>query len=104
MAGGFELRPERAEVVDFAVEDDPDGPIFVVDRLMSRRQIDDAQPPHAERNPLVHEPAFVVGAAMPDDLAHPADQFLARFQAAWRARVCRFHEAGDSAHALESSF
>src|SRR6266850_2129790 len=53
MACRFELGAQLAEVVDLAVEHDPDGTVLVVDRLMAGREIDDAQAPHAERDALV---------------------------------------------------
>src|SRR5262249_38046751 len=60
MSGRLELAPQLAEVVDLAVEDDPDRPILVVNRLMPGRQVDDAQTPHAERRLAVDEYAGVV--------------------------------------------
>ena len=71
MAGGFELRPDVGVVVDLAVEDDPDRAVLVRHRLMAGRQIDDAQPPVAERRPIVDEFTGVVWPAMRDDVAHP---------------------------------
>ena len=71
MAGGFELRPDVGVVVDLAVEDDPDRAVFVDERLMAGRQIDDAQPAVAERRLIVHEQPGIVRPAMRDDVAHP---------------------------------
>ena len=46
-------RAQLAEVVDLAVEHDPDRAVLVVNRLMAGRQIDDAQAAHPERHALV---------------------------------------------------
>ena len=44
-----ELFAEFAVVVDFAVEDDPDGTVLVRDRLLSAFEIDDGQAAMTER-------------------------------------------------------
>ena len=62
VAGGLELAAQLAEVVDLAVEDDPDRAVLVVDRLVAGREVDDAQPAHAERHALVHPHALIVRA------------------------------------------
>jgi hypothetical protein len=74
MARRFELHSKLTVVVDLAVEHDPDRTIFVVDRLLSRREVDDAQAPHAETDARLHMDPLVVRPAMPDDVAHPADE------------------------------
>ena len=74
----FQLCAQLAEVVDLAVEHDPDGTVFVVDGLMASGEVDDAQPPHPERDAVVHPHPFVIRAAMADDLAHAVDERLAR--------------------------
>jgi hypothetical protein len=38
---------------------------------MASRQIDDAQPPVAERRPIVQELSRIVWTAMRDDITHP---------------------------------
>ncbi len=47
VAARFERRAEMREIVDFAVEDDADRAVFVVDGLMAAAEIDDAQAAHA---------------------------------------------------------
>jgi hypothetical protein len=74
VAGGFELGPQLLVVVDLTVEDEPHGSVFVVDRLLAGRQIDDAQPAHPETDAGFHVDPFVVGTAMPDDVAHAVHQ------------------------------
>ena len=66
MTGGLELGAEFAVVVNLAVEHEPDRAIFVVDRLLPRGQVDDAQPPHPETNARLrrvfpHRPARGAG-------------------------------------------
>src|SRR6476661_1952294 len=74
MSGRLELVPELPVVVDFAVEHDPDGAILVMNRLMSGREVNDTQPPHAEPDALLDMHAFVVRSAMPNHLAHAMHQ------------------------------
>src|SRR5690606_42098386 len=45
----FPTRRSSDLVVDLAIEDHADGFVLVPDRLPAALQIDDAQPPHAER-------------------------------------------------------
>ena len=73
VAGGGELRGEFDVVVDLAVEDDADGPVFVPDRLPAALEVDDAQPPHAERQARCDMRARAVGAAMHDAREHPIE-------------------------------
>ena len=72
--GGFEILPELAEVVDLAVEHDPDRFILVVDRLMPGCQIDDAEARMAQANAGLDAEARAVGSAMPDGGHHPLQQ------------------------------
>ena len=48
MAGAFQPPAQLAEVVDFAVEDDPDRAVFVRQRLLPAGQVDDRQPAMAQ--------------------------------------------------------
>jgi hypothetical protein len=65
-----ELLAQRRVVIDFPVEYDPDRPVFVADRLMPGRQVDDAQPPHTQTYRSVYVDALVIWSAMRNDLAH----------------------------------
>jgi len=40
---------------------------------MAAADIDDAEAAHAKRGAVAHEDAFVIGTAMPDDIAHLVD-------------------------------
>ena len=48
MALGLQLGDQRLEVVDLAVERDPDRAVLVREGLLARRQVDDREPPMAE--------------------------------------------------------
>ncbi len=70
VAEPLELQPEVREVVDLAVEDDPDRPVLVGERLIARSKIDDAQPPVSEADPVADVEAVGIGAAVCDDRGH----------------------------------
>ena len=102
--GGFELAPELTVVVDLAVEDDPDGAVFVVNRLVPSRQIDDAQTPHSQRHAVGRINSLIVRAAVPDDVTHLMRK---RMRCIRRQRIAgrsRFDEPGDAAHTINSPF
>src|SRR5437773_1539539 len=52
----LELRPEAAEVVDLAVEDDHERSRRVGHRLRSRAEVDDRESRHPEGDPAVASP------------------------------------------------
>jgi hypothetical protein len=70
MAARDELLAQGEMVVDLAVEHDPQRAVFVRNRLMPARDIDNAEPAHADARRAVGIEAFVVGPAMGDDAAH----------------------------------
>src|SRR5579864_6101839 len=70
MAASDQILPQGAMIVDFAVEDDPDGTIFIADRLMSTRNVDDAETAHAEPDPALREESVIIGTAVRHDVAH----------------------------------
>src|SRR5579859_3951473 len=55
---------ELAVVINLTVEGNPDGLIFVRQRLVPAGKVNNAQPPVAEAELPVNVPAFVIGAAM----------------------------------------
>src|SRR5216684_1249906 len=57
-------------VIDFAVEDDPDGPRFVTDRLVASGDINDAEAAHANTDWAIGIDAFIVRATMRHSGAH----------------------------------
>ena len=94
----LEVAAKLAKVVDLAVEHDPDGAILVVDWLIPCRQVDDAQPAHAERHAAHHQETLIVGASVPNHVAHAVRE-MARL--VWSERCAcgrRFHEPGNATH------
>ena len=81
------------EVVDLPIEDDPDRLILIVDRLMAGRQVDDAQPAHAQGGLPVDIEPFVVGPAVDDDVGHPLEQ-----GGGVGRQAARVDESADTAH------
>src|SRR5262249_1882999 len=92
-----ELSSELGIVVDLAVEDDPHRAVFVRDGLVSVREVDDAQPAHAERDAPAEMNALVVRPTMRHPAAHRADLTLGD-RTATRAQDSR-----DSAHNVDWS-
>src|SRR5580700_7166592 len=83
------------KVVDFSVEDDADGFVFVENWLVTPGQVDDAEPPHAKSDASLHEDAFVIWAPVNDGIAHPVDG-----SAIHRAVRMSLDDSGNAAHAL----
>jgi hypothetical protein len=81
-----------AIVIDLAVEDGPDSPVFVRDRLAAR-EVNDAEPPNADSAPAGHVVTLLIRPALADYVAHRADLT--------KLRVPLVRElSGDAAHAL----
>ena len=98
VAGLFEPAPQVAEIVDFAVEHDPHGAVFVRKRLFSAGQVDDGQAPMPKGHAgwAFHTgniAAFAIRPAMAQNVDHPLKR-------------CRLHgltgvvpdRTGDAAH------
>ena len=64
VAARDELLAQGEMVVDLAIEHDPERAVFVRNRLMPARHIDNAEPPHADADCAIRIKAFVVGTAM----------------------------------------
>src|SRR5207249_52165 len=58
------------KVVDFTVEHNPHGLVFVVNGLMASLHIDDREPPHPQANCAIHIEAIVVGASVTNRSIH----------------------------------
>jgi hypothetical protein len=93
VAAAFEIGTKFLEVVDLAIEDDPDGTVFIEDGLMTAGNVDNAEAGHAEAGTILREDALIVGAAMNDGLTHPVDGGGFDSIASLAA-----HDACDSAH------
>jgi hypothetical protein len=64
MAGGGQLRPQLAVVVELAVDDRDDVARLVRHRLVARLEVDDRQPAHREADAVRHVPPIAVRAPM----------------------------------------
>src|SRR5690606_32218496 len=73
-AHGLELGADGLEVVDLAVEDDADGAVVAVHRLVAGREVDDGEPAVPEADARAEMKAVAVGAAMGEDVVHPPHQ------------------------------
>ena len=89
----LELGADLGEVVDLAVEDDPDRAVLVRQRLIAGRKVDDAETTVAEADALADVEPVGVGAAVRDDARHRGEAFTID-------RICRveIEFAGDAAH------
>jgi len=97
MASALEFGTELGKVVNFAVENNPDGSVFVKHRLVASSQIDDGKAAHAEARAVFYENAFVIRTAMYDRVAHAVNRGCFNSLASSRA-----YDARDSTHALSS--
>src|SRR5262249_1140205 len=73
VATGLEFAAQLGEIVDLAVENDPDRLVFVVDGLLATGEVDDAEAAHAEAYGATNVDALVSGVAVNDRLAHALD-------------------------------
>ena len=73
MSPAFELLAELAEVVDLAVEDDPDRLLGVGHRLMAAGQIDNRQSAKAEAERTRDVHALIVRPTVGDGPTHRHD-------------------------------
>ena len=98
MAVRFELCAHVGVVVNFAVEDHPDGAVLIRQRLLAGFQVDDAQPAMGERRMGVAMQPCLVGSAIGDAVAH-----------SHRARRCVLvesfdsHDSSNAAHVQETA-
>ncbi len=76
---GLELGAQLHIVVDLAVEHDPQGSIFVADRLLPSIEVNDAQASTAKACPPVAEQAKVVWPTMADGAQHAAQYCLVQW-------------------------
>ena len=71
---GPELFSKLFVVVDFSIEYDPDGTIFVRNRLMAAIQIDDRKSSKTKPYRARHVIPFVVRATMVNGIRHPLEE------------------------------
>jgi hypothetical protein len=70
MSGGLEDRPDVGMVVNLAVEHNVNGAVLVRERLMSLREIDDAQPTMDEARAVIAIESRLVRSSMREHIAH----------------------------------
>ncbi len=92
VAGGFELGAELSEVVDFAVEGDPDVAVFVGHGLLACGGVDDGKAAVTEGDVGADEVSVAIGSAMGDGAGHAADGGVIR------DRLLMGDDAGNAAH------
>ena len=98
-----ERRTKFLEIVNLAVEDDPERAVLVRERLMAFREVNDAQPPVPESDATrpalaleIFEPATcVIRPAMRKRLAHALDVRLAE-----AGRAIQSDDSADAAHSV----
>src|SRR6266513_3754212 len=78
MSGGSELVPDRVEVVDFAVEHDPDFSVGRAHRLLPPAEIDNGEPTVAHDGTLAALLPMLVRPPVAHRSIHPAQQGLIR--------------------------
>jgi hypothetical protein len=95
MSAGDKLFAKREVVVDFSVEHNPNGAVFIAERLVPGGEIHNAQTTHANAEAAIGVEAFVVWAAMRHDIAHPAQfrgidsRFFSQLQDSSYATHCK---------------
>src|SRR5689334_19708623 len=73
MAGRLQFGSQLFEVVDFTVEDHPDGLRLVGHRLMTASQIDDGKPSESEPNGARQEEPLIVWSTVDQGPRHALD-------------------------------
>jgi hypothetical protein len=86
VARALQLRAQVREVVDLAVERHPDAAVLVRQRLLTRGDVDDAQPAMREADALAHVVPVGVGAPVRDGVRHRRQQLTID------RRLCRGRE------------
>src|SRR5207237_9268840 len=67
----LQLTPEFQEIVDLAIEDDPNGFFLVRHGLVATRKIDDGEPSKPESEWSCDIAPFVIRTSMDKGLCHP---------------------------------
>ena len=70
MSLGQETLPQFLIVVDFAIEDNPDGAIFIRDRLMATFEVDDGESTKTQPYRAREVVALIIGTAMMNRVRH----------------------------------
>ena len=70
MAFFFKFFAEFMKIVNFSIEDEPNGLILIGNGLMTSGDIDDTEAAHAQANALAKIKSPVVRSAMTDNVPH----------------------------------
>ena len=79
VAASFEFGLQLAVVVNLAVEDDSDLPVFARHRLVSAREVNYREASHSERDAFREERALIVRPPMTNHAQHPFERLRALF-------------------------
>src|SRR5579859_1444527 len=90
VAAFLQFGTQFGKIVDFAVENNPDGFVLVEDRLMAASQIDDAEPTHSQSDAVFYKDSFVVRTAMHDGLTHSVNSGVIHHIAGMRVNDSRY--------------
>ena len=93
VATRLKLPAKLGVIVDFAVEDDPDGTSFVAYWLMTAGDVNDAQAAHADGDAAIGINALIIGTAVHHHSAH-----LAHRRRIYAGVLPEFHYSRDAAH------
>jgi hypothetical protein len=74
----FQLGAQFPEIVDFAVKDDDNRPVFVADGLLSAGNVDNRKPGNGKTNGTVKMVTLAVWAAMSDRCVLPPQKIAVR--------------------------
>jgi len=69
----FQLSPELLKIVDFTIEDDPNGFFLVRHGLVAARKIDDREPSKTESERPCDIVALIIGTSMDKGVGHLLD-------------------------------
>ena len=95
VAAALELGLQLDKIVDLAVANQREGPVFVGDRLVAAGEVDDAEAPKGEAHPRRAIEAVAVGTAMHHEAGHAGEHCPAG-----RPGAVGIGDAGNSAHWL----
>ena len=87
----LQLRAQFDVVEDFAIEDDPQRPVLIPDRLLAAAEIDDAQARASQADPRVTIDSEFVGTPVPDHCQHLSQGFFRH--RCWLLQACHADNA-----------
>src|SRR5580658_394317 len=97
VAAFLEFDTQLGKIVDFTIENNPNGFVFIENWLVPTRQINYAEAAHAKADASLHEDPLVVRPSMHNGLTHPVNGGVIH-----RALRMGFDHSCYSTHALSS--